>query len=112
MKPLFRIALFLPLLTGIVWAEERRVDYEGYTLWLDCEKRSAVRFEYTIGRDTGDEKRKDYKKYRLDPSIGDCQQLGTRSYWKESNQKYQKDISFRSIAWTTHLNLQAMKIRW
>ena len=86
----FYVAALLALLTGTVWAEERRVDYEGYTLWLDCEKRSAVRFEYTIGKDTGDEKRKDYKKYRLDPSLGDCQQLSTKSYWKESNQTYQR----------------------
>ena len=76
--------------TSTLYAEERKVDYEGYTLWLDCEKRSAVRFEYTIGRDTGDEKRKGYKKYRLDPSLGDCQQLSTKSYWKESNQTYQR----------------------
>jgi len=89
-KTILASCIVLSLLTGIVWAEERRVDYEGYTLWLDCEKRSAVRFEYTIGRDTGDEKRKDYKKYQLDPSLGECQQLSTKSYWKESNQTYQR----------------------
>ena len=72
MNPL--TSIFLSLLTGIVWAEERRVDYEGYTLWLDCEKRSAVRFEYTIGKDTGDEKRDGYR-YVLDASLGDCKQL-------------------------------------
>ena len=90
MKHILYTAAFLSLLTGIVWAGERRVKYEGYSLWLDCDKRSAVRFEYTIGRDTGDEKRKGYKKYRLDPSLGDCQQLSTKSYWKESNQTYQR----------------------
>ena len=86
MKPFFCIAVFLPLLTGIAWAEERRVDYEGYTLWLDCEKRSAVRFEYTIGKDTGDEER---GKYKLDDSLGDCKQLSDSSYWGESNETYQ-----------------------
>jgi len=76
--------------TSTLYAEERKVVYEGYTLWLDCDKRGAARFEYTIGRDTGDEKRKYYKKYRLDPLLGDCQQLSTKSYWKESNQTYQR----------------------
>ena len=70
MKPLTLIFLFL--LTSIVGAEERQVDYQGYSLWLDCEKKSAVRFEYTIGRDTGDEER---GKYKLDDSLGDCKQL-------------------------------------
>jgi len=95
----FYVAALLAFLTGTVWAEERRVDYEGYTLWLDCEKRSAVRFECTIGRDTGDEKRKYYKKYRLDPSLSDCQQLSTKSYWKESNQTYQRGhlVSFNHL---------------
>ena len=91
--------VLLCLFTGTVYAGEREVKYQGFTLWLDCEKRSAVRFEYTIGRDTGDEKRKGYKKYRLDPSLGDCQQLSTKSYWKESNQTYQRGhlVSFNHL---------------
>jgi len=72
--------------TSTLYAEERKVDYEGYTLWLDCERRSAVRFEYTIGKDTGDEER---GKYKLDDSLGDCNQLSKLSYWKESNETYQ-----------------------
>ena len=85
-KIIFASCIVLPLLTGIAWAEERRVDYEGYMLWLDCERRSAVRFEYTIGKDTGDEERGNYK---LDDSLGDCNQLSKLSYWKESNETYQ-----------------------
>ena len=48
--------------------------------------RSAVRFEYTIGKDTGDEER---GKYKLDDSLGDCNQLSKLSYWQESNEIYQ-----------------------
>ena len=87
MKPLTFIFLFL--LTSIVWAEERQVDYQGFTVWLDCEKRAATRFEYTLGADTGNEKRTKYQ-YRLDPSLGDCQQLSTKSYWKESGKTHQR----------------------
>ena len=72
--------------TSTLYAEERKVVYEGYTLWLDCERRSAIRFEYTIGKDTGDEER---GKYKLDDSLGDCKQLSKLSYWKESNETYQ-----------------------
>ena len=87
MKPLTFI--FLSLLTGVVWAEERQVDYQGFTLWLDCEKRAATRFEYTLGKDTGNEERTKYR-YRLDPSLGGCQQLSTKSYWKESGKTHQR----------------------
>ena len=91
--------VLLCLCTGTACAEGREVKYEGYTLWLDCEKRSVACFEYTIGRDTGDEKRKYHKKYRLDPSLGGCQQLSTKSYWKESNQTYQRGhlVSFNHL---------------
>ena len=43
-KIIFASCIVLPLLTSTVWAEEKRMDYSGYTLWLDCDKRSAVRF--------------------------------------------------------------------
>ena len=87
MKPLTLIFLFL--LTSIVGAEERQVDYQGFTLWLDCDKRAATRFEYSLGKDTGNEERTKYK-YRLDPSLGGCQQLSTKSYWKESGKTHQR----------------------
>lgn len=79
----------LALISNVLWAETLRVDYDGFTLWLDCESRSAIRFEYVVGPDTGNEKRRKYK-YRLDPSLGDCQQLSTKSYWKETDQTYQR----------------------
>jgi hypothetical protein len=49
--------IFLFLMTSIVWSGERQVDYEGFTLWLDCGKRGASRFEYSLGEDAGNEKR-------------------------------------------------------
>jgi endonuclease G len=87
MKPLTSIFLFL--MTSTVWSGERQVDYQGFTLWLDCDKRAATRFEYSLGKDTGDVKRTG-SEYRLDPSLGDCQQLSTKSYWKESGKTHQR----------------------
>ena len=87
MKLLTFILLFW--VSGVANAEEKQVDYQGFSLWLDCEKRAATRFEYTLGIDTGNEKRTKYN-YRLDPSLGGCQQLSTKSYWKESGKTYQR----------------------
>ena len=87
MKLLTFILLFW--VSGVANAEEKQVDYQGFSLWLDCEKRAAARFEYSLGTDTGDEKRTKYN-YQLDPSLGDCQQLSTKSYWKESGKTHQR----------------------
>jgi endonuclease G, mitochondrial len=87
MKLLTFILLFW--VSGVANAEEKQVDYQGFSLWLDCDKRAATRFEYSLGKDTGDEKRTKYN-YRLDPSLGDCQQLSTKSYWKESGKTHQR----------------------
>ena len=81
--------ILLSLMTSVVWSGERQVDYQGFTLWLDCDKRAATRFEYSLGKDTGDVKRTG-SEYRLDPSLGDCQQLSTKSYWKESGKTHQR----------------------
>jgi len=34
-----------------------KLDYEGFTVWLDCQKRGAVKFRYNAQRDTGNFKR-------------------------------------------------------
>ena len=69
-------------MTSTAWSGERQVDYEGFTLWLDCDKKGASRFEYSLGEDTGNEKR--LNKYTRDPNLGECQQLSTRSYRKDT----------------------------
>ena len=57
--PLSRI---LPLLLlfhlAPINAEVLQLDYEGFTVWLDCDKRGAVKFRYNAQRDTGNHKRK------------------------------------------------------
>jgi hypothetical protein len=32
-------------------------EYRGYKIWLDCDKRAAVKFEYQVGLDREDVKR-------------------------------------------------------
>jgi endonuclease G len=35
------------------------LDYEGFTVWLDCEKRGVVKFRYSAQRDNGSPPRED-----------------------------------------------------
>ena len=60
--------------TGIL-----ELQYEGFTVWLDCEKRAAIKFRYNAQRDVGTEKRA--RKFRLDPDVPDkCQQWSAGIY--------------------------------
>jgi endonuclease G len=65
-----------------------QLDYEGFTVWLDCEKRAAVKFRYNVQRDTGSFKRK--KSFYYDPQLPkSCQQTSTKSY-KKKGQRYDR----------------------
>jgi endonuclease G len=56
-----------------------RLDYEGFTVWLDCSRRGAIKFRYNAQRDQGNEKR--YSRFHLDPSVPEhCQQTSAASY--------------------------------
>jgi endonuclease G, mitochondrial len=43
-----------------------KLDYDGFTVWLDCQRRGAVKFQYNAQHDTGNMKRLDT--FYLDPS--------------------------------------------
>jgi len=65
-----------------------RLDYEGFTVWLDCEKRGAVKFRYNAQRDTGSFKRS--SSFYLDPKVPkECQQYSSKSY-KAKGQRYDR----------------------
>lgn len=56
-----------------------RLNYEGFTIWLDCEKRGAVKWRYNAQHDNGNERRS--KTFRLDPHVPEeCQQTSTKGY--------------------------------
>jgi endonuclease G len=56
-----------------------RLDYEGFTIWMDCSKRGPVKFQYNAQRDTGNAKRDAY--FYLDPNVPkECQQLTSKAY--------------------------------
>lgn len=56
-----------------------KLDYQGFTVWLDCKERGAVKFQYNAQHDTGNEARA--KDFKLDPNIPkECQQTSTAAY--------------------------------
>lgn len=55
------------------------LDYEGFTVWLDCSRRGAVKFQYIAQRDTGNAKR--YDTFFFDPNVpAECQQTSAKAY--------------------------------
>jgi endonuclease G len=69
-------------------AEIMRLDDEGYTIWLDCDRRGAVKSRYNAQRDQGDFKR--LKSFFLDPHVPKrCQQTSTASY-KHADKRYDR----------------------
>jgi endonuclease G len=56
-----------------------KLDYSGFTVWLDCSKRGAIRYQYVAQHDAGNLKR--YDKFSLDPKVPkECQQYSSKAY--------------------------------
>ncbi len=56
-----------------------KLDYSGFTVWLDCSKRAPIKFQYVAQHDTGSFKR--YDKFSLDPKVpAECQQYSSKAY--------------------------------
>ena len=60
-------------------ADLHLLQYEGFQLLFDCDLKSATRFSYTTGKDTGSLKRR--SSFSKDPNFSsDCQQNSSNSY--------------------------------
>lgn len=60
-------------------AKIQRVDYEGFTLWLDCNQHGAVKFQYNAQRDAGNFPR--LEKFYVDKNVPkECQQTSAKTY--------------------------------
>ncbi len=78
MRQIFLFLIFM-LLPITAHSEILKLDYEGFSVWLDCDRNGATKFHYTAGADSGSFKRT--KSYRLDPNVPSrCQQSSTGSY--------------------------------
>ena len=65
-----------PKTTGIV-----QLDYDGFTIWLDCDKHAATKFKYTAQYDDGNYSRDSFN-FSLDEELApmDCQQSSSLGY--------------------------------
>jgi endonuclease G len=67
-----------------------QLNYEGFTVWLDCARRGAVRFQYTPTKDQGNQKR--HSRFYIDPDTPrDCQQTSTDSFQKYTDARYDRN---------------------
>lgn len=65
-----------------------KLDYSGFTVWLNCDKRGAEYFRYSLTKDKGNLDRSD--SFRLDPKVPKrCQQEQTDTY-KKRNQMWHR----------------------
>ena len=90
MRRLF--AIVLVTIAGIYpstgYSEVMQIDYTGFSVWLDCERRGAVRFRYEIGEDTGNIGR--LHSFKLDKDVPKrCQQTSSKTY-SHSTEKYDR----------------------
>lgn len=93
-----------------VSADLIRLDYEGFTVWLDCEKRGAVKFRYNAQRDTGNFKRS--SKFYLDPNVPkDCQQYSGKTYKAENGAKYDAKYDRGHLVPANHLDYSKTAIK-
>ena len=65
-----------------------QLDYDGFTVWLDCEKRGPVKFRFNAQRDTGNLSRHDT--FMLDPNVPSrCQQKSAKAYGRGFDRGHQ-----------------------
>ncbi len=56
-----------------------KLNYEGFTIWLDCNRHGAIKFQYNAQRDSGSAPRND--RFFLDPKVPkECQQKTAKAY--------------------------------
>ena len=94
---LLTIILFSFISSAAAHASEiKRIDYEGFTVWVGCDKRGAVKFQYNAQHDAGSFKR--LKSFHIDPNVSSsCQQLSAKTY-KQKGQRY--DRAYSGPTWT------------
>lgn len=91
-----------------------KLGYQGFTVWVDCEKHGAVKFQYNAQHDTGSAKR--YDKFFLDPNVPvECQQTSDKAYGHKYDRGHQvpanhldsSEIAIRETNFMTNILPQA-----
>ena len=91
-----------------------KLGYQGFTVWVDCDKRGAVKFMYNAQHDTGNAKRADT--FYLDPNVPpECQQTTAKAYGNKFDRGHQvpanhldsSEISIKETNYMTNILPQA-----
>ncbi len=62
-----------------VFSRVFKLDYHGFSVWVDCNKRGAIKFRYNAQHDIGNLKRN--SRFYIDPKVPkECQQYSSKSY--------------------------------
>lgn len=73
------LALLLFYSASEVRSEVLELEYEGFKIWIDCDRRGAIKFNYVAKSDNGTYGRRD--NFYLDPDVPTrCQQTSAASY--------------------------------
>jgi endonuclease G len=99
------IALFVVSSRSHTAAETLRLDYEAFTIWLDCARRGAVKFRYNAQRDQGTLPR--LPTFTRDPTVPPpCQQTSAAPY-RHPPQRYDRG----HLVPANHLDYSATALR-
>lgn len=75
------LVMVLVILSHVASAEEKllQLEYEGFTLWFNCQRHGAEFFRYTAKADVGNVPRRE--QFTLDPNVpAACQQKNAKTY--------------------------------
>ncbi len=76
-----------------------RLDYDGFTVWLDCSKRAPVKFRFNAQHDSGNFPR--YDTFMLDPDVpSECQQKTSKAYGLGYDRGHQVNANVLDSSWT------------
>lgn len=73
------------LLADKSYAQILRIDYTGFSAWLDCDRRGAIRFWYAITEDDGDLGR--LHSFKIDKDVSESYQQSSSNSHSHKTEK-------------------------
>lgn len=94
-----------------------KLDYQGFTVWVDCNQRGAIKFRYIAQRDTGNIKRSNH--FSTDPNVpAECRQWSVKAYGHGYDRGHQvaanhmdnSEVAIKQTNFITNILPQASKM--
>ena len=91
------VVAFLCLSSAFAADPFLRVDYEAFTVWLNCQEHAVFKFRYNAQRDSGNFPR--FSAFRLDPTVPyECQPSSPNSFKTDTPGALTKNRAIRTVA--------------